>query len=108
MSESQENSFEKVKGLIAAEARFLSQTSSAFYLLISALVGFLIIRLFTAQEFIVALGTIVFAVMGMWLLAVAYSVRLIIRSLKHQKLTIPMESRNKTRGGIINEPRRLS
>lgn len=60
-----------------------SEVASALYLLVSAVIGFVIISMLTAQAIIVALGTLVFAVLGMWLLAILSRLRLIVRSLKH-------------------------
>ncbi|MBI1923970.1 hypothetical protein HYR99_06940 [Candidatus Poribacteria bacterium] len=75
------------------------EVSSGLYLLVSALTGFLIIRMLTAQETVIALATIVFAVFGMWLLAILSRLRIIVRSLKHHRHPGTEEILH---GGVIN------
>jgi hypothetical protein len=78
----------------------LADSASAFYLLTSALTSFLIIRLITTSEIIIALGTIVFAVIGMWCLAIFYRLRLIVRSMKQRRKYDIKESKSSISGGI--------
>jgi hypothetical protein len=104
---SQEVFSASTKESVEPEDISLSEHSSTFYLLVSALAGFLIARLITNQEVIIALGTIVFAILGMWLLAVFYRVRLIVRSLKRSNSYEARIGQNLS-GGITNAPRRTS
>jgi Flp pilus assembly protein TadB len=60
-----------------------SGSTLALYLMVSAFLGFFVIRLVTTQEIVVALGTIVLAVVGMWLIAFLSKLRLIVRSLRY-------------------------
>jgi hypothetical protein len=100
----QEAFYASTKESAKPEDLSLSEHSSTFYLLVSALAGFLIARLITNQEVIIALGTIVFAVLGMWLLAAFYRVRLIVRSLKRTNSYETRIGRNLS--GVITDARR--
>lgn len=97
--DNRKGSLSQTNEALKSEEHSLSEPSSSLYLLVSALLGFLIIRLFTTQEIIVALGTIIFAVLGMWVLAVFYRVRLIIRSLRRfRRYEIKGEKQSISRG----------
>lgn len=54
----------------------------AFYLLISAFISFLVLRLITNEEIIVALGTLILAIVGMRLLSTLHKTRQISRFAK--------------------------
>ncbi|MGH9842324.1 MAG: hypothetical protein ACREEM_26540 [Blastocatellia bacterium] len=62
----------------------LSETRLAFYLLVSGIIGFTILRLLTDQEAVIALGTLDLAIIGMWIWAFWSKARLLSAALKHR------------------------
>jgi len=92
----------QVESSVKSRALSTSGSTLALYLLASAFIGFFIIRLLTTQEIVIALGTIVFAVFGMWFIALWSKLRLIVGSIKQQAVNEKEEVTNKVRGGITN------
>lgn len=79
-----------------------SGSTLALYLMVSAFIGFFVIRVLTTQEIIVALGTIVLAVVGMWLIAFLSKLRLIVRSFRYHQVNGKEKPAHKIHGGIAN------
>lgn len=67
----------------------LSESRIAFYLLVFAVVGFLLSSLVTDQEVIIALGTLNTAIIGAWVWAWMSKIRLLIQSLKYSQQSAP-------------------
>jgi len=66
------------------EAFRLSETRLAFYMLVSGIISFAILRLLTDQELVIALGTLNLAIIGMWVWAYWSKARLLRATLKYQ------------------------
>lgn len=79
-----------------------SGSTLALYLMVSAILGFFVIRVLTTQEITIALGTIVLAVIGMWLLAFLSKLRLIVRFFRHHQVDGKEKSAHKVPEGIAN------
>lgn len=79
-----------------------SGSTLALYLMVSGFLGFLVLRALTTQEIIVALGTIVLAVVGMWLIAFLSKLRLIFRSFRYHQVNGKEKSAHNIHGGIAN------
>lgn len=83
LDHTQQGSFPRIKELSNLKETSLSGSTAALYLLVSALIGFLAIRLVTSEEIIVASGTVVIGVLGMWVLALYSQLRLIAQVVNH-------------------------
>jgi hypothetical protein len=83
LDHTQQGSSPRIKELSNLKEISLSASTAALYLLVSALIGFLAIRLVTSEEIIVASGTVVIGVLGMWVLALYSRLRLIARLVSH-------------------------
>ncbi len=68
--------------LLSRDAISLSGSAIDLYLLVSTGLGFLVIRLLTDQEIVIALGTVVIGVIGMWVCAIISRLYLAVRALK--------------------------
>lgn len=79
-----------------------SGSTLALYLMASAFLGFFLIRMVTTQEIVVALGTIVLAVVGMWLIAFFSKLRLIVRSARYHQMNGKEKPAHTVPGGIVN------
>jgi Flp pilus assembly protein TadB len=79
-----------------------SGSTLALYLMVSAFLGFFVIRLVTTQEIVVALGTIVLAVVGMWLIAFLSKLRLVVRSFRYHQVNGKEKPAHKIHEGIAN------
>ncbi|MGH9753190.1 MAG: TraR/DksA family transcriptional regulator [Blastocatellia bacterium] len=66
-----------------------SESRIALYLLISAIAGFVLLRVVTDQEVIVALGTLNIAIIGMWVWALFRKARALTQSLTSPKGDVP-------------------
>jgi hypothetical protein len=62
-------------------ASAISNTRLAFYLLVCALVSFVLLKLVTDDEVMVALGTLNLAIIGMWVWALRTKIRLLSQAL---------------------------
>lgn len=71
------------------EALRLSETRLAIYCIVSAVVGFALLRLFTEDEVVLVWGTLDLAVIGMWVWAYISKYRLLAASLKQAQSNEP-------------------
>jgi positive regulator of sigma E activity len=83
LDHTQPSSIARAEELSSLKEISLSGSAAALYLLVSALIGFLAIRLLTSDEIIIASGTIVVGVLGMWILALYSRLRLIAQIVSH-------------------------
>ncbi len=67
----------------------LSESRIAFYLLVSAIAGFILLRILTDQEIVIALGTFNIAIIGMWIWVFLSKIRLLTQSLKYNQQNEP-------------------
>jgi squalene cyclase len=87
---------------LGSAALSTSGSTLALYLMVSAFLGFFVIRMLTTQEIVVALGTIVLAVVGMWLIALLSKLRLIVRSSRYHQMNGKEKPAHTVHGGIAN------
>jgi len=102
MDNNQQSPFVRISELSKSAGSSPSEVTSALYLLVSAVIGFFIIRRLTTQEIMIALGTIVWAVCGMWLLAMFSRSRLVVRSLKPRSSHETGGIEPRVRGDVTN------
>lgn len=65
-------------------ARFIADLQPSFFLLISGLISFIVLRLLTTQELTIALGTFNFGIIGMWALAYLSKIHSLKKTLKQK------------------------
>jgi hypothetical protein len=65
----------------------LSESRIAFYLLVSAAAGYILLRTLSSDEIMVALGTLNIAIIGAWIWAWLSKIRMLIQSFKNSQQT---------------------
>jgi hypothetical protein len=84
--ESSRRNFDVDKEIIAWKSLEVSQVTYAFCLLFFALAGFLIIQMITTEETVIAFGTTVVAVTGMWITVILSRLKSILRIIKTTRI----------------------